>query len=385
MVQPAASSAPFPAGIVFLADPAAAGRRIAGVTAIGRVVREIALAGITQIHLVAPKGADLGPEALEDFARLAPDASVKLVRIPPENADAIGFASDYLVPAEEIARFAAGKARELCWHDEPVAWRLAGEGRVAAADALPFDHRIGWELLLRTVKSGDGLVSRWINRRISRPISAFLLQFRAIRPLHATIGTALIGIAMVIALLTGSYTGMVWGAILFQFASIFDGVDGEIARVTFRSSVTGASLDSAIDMATNILFIVGLTYSLTMQGVHVALYLGIWSLSAMSLGLWLIGRRTVKTGKPLGFDLVKHKMREGNFGGVVKAIIAFFTFLTARDGFAFLFALLVASGLALVALSIFASVALVWIVTVIVTVVPRPSLAEPAEEATSVL
>ncbi len=137
-------------------------------------------------------------------------------------------------------------------------------------------------------------------------------------------------------------------------------------------------------MATNILFIIGLTYTMTVQGVHIALYLGVWSLGAMALGLWLIGRRTLKTGKPLGFDLVKHKMREGNFNPVVRAIIAFFMFLTARDGFAFLFAVLVASGLALVALWIFASVALVWIVTVIVTIVPRPTRAEPVEEAASV-
>ncbi len=93
-----------------------------------------------------------------------------------------------------------------------------------------------WILLKRTVKPGDGVVSRWINRRVSRPMSAFLLMFPSVRPLHGTIGTALIGIAMVIALLTGTYAGMVAGALLFQFASIFDGVDGEIARVTFRST-----------------------------------------------------------------------------------------------------------------------------------------------------
>ena len=97
---------------------------------------------------------------------------------------------------------------------------------VPAASALPLDARAGWALLRGTVKPGDGIVSRWLNRRISRPISAFLLLFPFIRPIHATIGTALIGVAMLIALLTGSYTGMIWGSFLFQFASIFDGVDG---------------------------------------------------------------------------------------------------------------------------------------------------------------
>lgn len=381
MVQPARI---VPA-VVFVADEAAAQRSIAGVTAIGRIVREIAEAGLPDIHIVTRGGA-LGPEAFEDFQRLAPGAAVRVRIAPPQADDAVCFASDYLVPADEIARFLTASERKLSYRGEPVAWRPASTGGAGiAASALPLDARAGWALLRGTVKPGDGIVSRWLNRRISRPISAFLLLFPFIRPVHATIGTALIGVAMLIALLIGSYTGMIWGSILFQFASIFDGVDGEIARVTFRSSSAGASLDSAIDMATNILFIVGLTYSLTVQGFPAALYLGVWSLGAMALGLWLIGRRTVKAGKPLGFDLVKQKMRDGKFGPVMRGIVRFFMFLTARDGFAFLFAILVASGLALVALGIFAAVALIWIVTVIIAIFPRPTSAEPVEEAASVL
>jgi len=379
MVQPGSHpsklAGPAPLAVLALADAVAAERRIAGVSALGRVVREIAEAGFTRIFLNLPQGAVLGRATLEDIARLAPDATVETGAEPP-SGDTVAFSPDFLVPGATIADFVARHAKELVGQGTVLATRTSGSGIVDTADALPLDRRAGRILLRRTVKSGDGVVSRWINRRISRPISAFLLLFPFIRPIHATIGTALIGVAMVIALLTGSYSGMVAGAILFQFASIFDGVDGEIARVTFRSSTTGASIDSAIDMVTNIAFIIGLTYTMTVQGVHVALYLGLWSLGAMGLGLWLIGRRTVKTGKPLGFDLVKNKMRERNSGTVVKSVIAFFTFLTARDGFAFLFALLVASGLALVALSIFASVALVWIVTVLVTTLPGAARAE---------
>ncbi|MBO9498054.1 MAG: CDP-alcohol phosphatidyltransferase family protein [Novosphingobium sp.] len=372
-----------PTAVLFLADEIAAERRIAGVSAIGRIVREIAAAGLADIRIVAPEGVQFAQRVLDDFDRLAPDATIRISSRVPEGEEVIGFASDYLLPAEVIARFLAGSERELAYADEPVAWRFpAPGGCMVADDAIPLDDNAGWELLRRTVKKGDGLVSRYINRRISRPISGFLLLFPFIRPVHATIGTALLGVAMLLSLLTGSHAGMVAGAILFQAASIFDGVDGEIARVTFRSSDAGASLDSAIDQAINISFILGLSYSLTLQGSQIAVYLGLWSVGAMALGLWLIGRKTLKNGKPLGFDLVKHKMRDGNFGPIAKAVIAFFTFLTARDGFAFLFAVVVVFGFncALFALEVFAAVAVIWLATVLVAVLPRPRHAEAAEE-----
>jgi len=48
------------------------------------------------------------------------------------------------------------------------------------------------------------------------------------------------------------------GALLFQAASMFDGVDGEIARATYRTSRSGAALDSAIDAATNFAAMLGI-------------------------------------------------------------------------------------------------------------------------------
>ena len=43
---------------------------------------------------------------------------------------------------------------------------------------------------------------------------------------------------------------------------MIDGVDGEIARATYRSSVRGATLDTSVDMATNLSFYLGFTLAM---------------------------------------------------------------------------------------------------------------------------
>ena len=62
--------------------------------------------------------------------------------------------------------------------------------------------------------------------------------------------------------LEGGKTGLILGGILFQAASVIDGVDGEMARATFRATDFGKTLDSAVDMATNFLFVSALTLHL---------------------------------------------------------------------------------------------------------------------------
>jgi CDP-L-myo-inositol myo-inositolphosphotransferase len=55
--------------------------------------------------------------------------------------------------------------------------------------------------------------------------------------------------------------GLIAGGLLFM-PLVFDGVDGEIARATFRSSPAGAALDTGVDMATNLAFMLGVTINL---------------------------------------------------------------------------------------------------------------------------
>src|SRR6185295_5192505 len=83
-------------------------------------------------------------------------------------------------------------------------------------------------ILRGTAKPGDGLVSRWFNRPISQRISWVVLLIPGARPIHATIAAALFALVMFWGALTGGKAGLMLGGILFQAASVIDGVDGEM-------------------------------------------------------------------------------------------------------------------------------------------------------------
>ena len=162
---------------------------------------------------------------------------------------------------------------------------------------------------------------------------------------------------------------MIVGALLFQAAPVLEGVEGEMARASFRASDFGKSLDSALDMATNFLFLLGLTLHLGRHGSHVVLWSGLWTLSIMVVGAILVGVRSRVGGAPLSFDLLK---RSGPVRGLVDLIFWVMQALTSRDCFAFLFMVLIILGVASEALVFSAFVATVWMLYVFVTLVlPR--------------
>jgi phosphatidylglycerophosphate synthase len=104
--------------------------------------------------------------------------------------------------------------------------------------------------LLRTLGNPiDGLVDRYVNRTVSRQITA-LLTPTGISPNAVTVISTLIGLlgtAGVAAAGAGYYELGIAGALLFQLAAAFDCADGEIARLTYRFSPFGAKLDLGLD------------------------------------------------------------------------------------------------------------------------------------------
>lgn len=215
-----------------------------------------------------------------------------------------------------------------------------------------------WEVVRTTGKAGDGLVSRWLNRPLSQRVTWLVLRIPGIRPAHVTIFNAALALPMLLFLLFGGSAGLVLGAILFQAASILDGVDGEMARATHRASRKGASFDSLVDMATNFLFVLGLTVHLAMRDHDAIGWIGAWAILVLVVGNLLIGRRVRAQGAPLGFDLLKRRGRR--FSSVGDFLYGIVQLLTGRDCFAFLFMVLAVTGLERVALAIFAGVGTIW-------------------------
>jgi phosphatidylglycerophosphate synthase len=305
-----------PAGAAF-ASAAQADRRIAGVAAAARAVKALVDSGAGAVRLKIGDGAALAPGTMADIDRLRGPARVTIGR---------------------------------------------GEG---PAPALP----AGWEVVRATGKPSDGLVSRWLNRPISQRITYAMLAIPGLRPIHVTIFNGLLAIVMFAVLLTGGQTGLVIGGLLFQTASIIDGVDGEMARATFRASASGATMDSVVDIATNLLFVAALTVNLALRDQDVIGWIGGWALTLSVAGGMLIAWRTRAGGGPIGFDLLK---RSGTrIRGPVDLIYRAVQTLTGRDCFAFLFMALILTGLERTALSIYAGVGTLWIFYVLTTLLPR--------------
>ena len=111
-------------------------------------------------------------------------------------------------------------------------------------------------------KPQDGFVSRFLNRPISRRITAFLLKF-PIRPNGWTMSIFVLPLIAGAFLVRGDYVSVVIGAAIFQVFSILDGCDGEIARAKNLESKLGERLDYLCD------FIASLLYVLTLGvGLH---------------------------------------------------------------------------------------------------------------------
>ena len=353
---------PIPAtAVVTFVSAYEAERRIAGVSAAGRIVRELAEAGVANVWLSLPSGETVGPDARDDVARLARSTAVRFGE-PDGGADALHLPGNRLVPAAAITAYLRG----------------APDGTEGAIDLD--DRGAEREMLRRTAKAGDGVVSRWLNRPISRQVSALLLKLPGIRPIHASLGTALLAVAMFAALVTGTRSGLVVGALLFQAASIFDGVDGEIARATYRTTRKGAALDSAIDMATNVAAMLGLAINLAARGRHDALPLVAWALAFFLFGLALIGRRSWRRTGTVSFDGVKHDVRSWPRSPLAARLLTLATIGTSRDFCALVYLVLVLARIPIAGLYLFAAVAPVWFLFVLRAMAPPMASARLTHE-----
>jgi CDP-L-myo-inositol myo-inositolphosphotransferase len=307
--------------VILFPSPEAAARNIAGLPAAARAVRERAATGAACCAIAVPGG-----------WRPADTVSAELDRL-------------------------AGTMAYACVDADLLVGR--GTGRVMVhTELLPVDA--ARRIVAATGKPGDGIVSRHINRPVSQAFSGLLLRWPGIRPIHATWATAALAIGMLFSLLLGGAAGLVAGAVLFQAASIADGVDGEIARATFRTSAQGAKLDSLVDAATNIGFVGGVAVNLYRAGEVTAALAGGAAGLLLAAGLALIGRAARASKRPFTFNGVKERVGAGK-----SRVMTWLTWLTMRDFFALAAALLVIAGFAPFTMFAFAVVTTGWFAVVV--------------------
>ena len=336
---------------------------VAGLPAAARALHRLAQAGV-ELGVIAAPGLSAPDPLLEaEVRRLCPNMEW-LFTEPSVLPSGVPEAAP-VVPGEALLEGALpdlAAAPQLGSGPDALAAMPAALSRAAMRDAAA-------RIVRATAKPGDGIVSRHLNRPISQACTRLLLGlFPRIRPIHATFGTAAIALAMAFALLGGTERGLVLGALLFQAASIFDGVDGEIARATWRSSPQGAALDSLIDALTNLACVAGVAWNLHLQGQERAAMAGALGLVAMGLGLWVLGRRSRKDAGGMTFNAVKDR-----FSQRPSAIKQWLTWLTMRDFYALAGAVLIAAGFAHFALYAFAVVAVGWLAVVLTVMMREPA------------
>ena len=173
---------------------------------------------------------------------------------------------------EQLLRDAISLEFDLGLGDESAVWAKLWEQIEVSPVHFGSD---GWRYLinLKEVPSGeqwllrgsgktrDGVVSRYLNRPVSRAVSRVLLKTSMTPNLWTVLITAfpLIGFLF---LIRGTYSGFVIGALLFNVQSILDGCDGEIARAKYLDSEKGPGIDAVGDLIALLLFSIGLGFGL---------------------------------------------------------------------------------------------------------------------------
>lgn len=118
----------------------------------------------------------------------------------------------------------------------------------------------------------DGIVSQYVNRKFSRPMAKFLAKNPKILPNHVTVSSFL---AALISGLAFSLCQPIIGGVLAQFASILDGVDGDLATLTSRVSPFGGFLDALLDRYGDAVILTGMTYNLLLANEHNMKYVAV--------------------------------------------------------------------------------------------------------------
>lgn len=108
-------------------------------------------------------------------------------------------------------------------------------------------------------KEWDGIISKKINRRFSRPLARFLAKYPKITPNQISVASFAIGCLSGISFF---FHQPMLGGILAQFSSILDGVDGDLAVLTNRISSFGGFFDSVLDRYADVIILSGMSCSI---------------------------------------------------------------------------------------------------------------------------
>lgn len=302
------------------------------------------------------------PADAHAIALADPAAGAGIVRAMGERGDA--WSTGVLVATRLLfdALDQTGPGGEVRSLPEALA-ALAAKGTVRAADIgdalwhparTSFERKRAEKLLVRSLrKSVDGVIAKHINRRFSLAASSVLMHF-PIKPNHVTTFSLLVSVAAAVtaAMATAASPGwLVVGAVLWQLASMLDGIDGEIARLKFAESKFGEWFDTLTDDVGKFMFFLGSGYGFAAVSGQV---------------MWLqIAALAVAIQMALAFSLYRKLLRTGSGSHYAlawdvspthdKLLVRLYSrieFLSRRDYYVFAWMVMAFVGLYEVALSL---------------------------------
>ena len=151
--------------------------------------------------------------------------------------------------------------------------------------------------------------STWFHK-VARVTVVKPLVNTPVTPNHLTFVRLAAGLAAAAALAVGDETWRNWGAGLFVVSMLMDRADGDLARLTGRTSPWGHKLDLITDALCNTLIFVGLGIGLRAgEWGGWAIPMGVLAGAAVALILFLVlriealeGARAAEIGNIAGFD-----------------------------------------------------------------------------------
>lgn len=231
--------------------------------------RRIASAGSTVHEVTAPTGVSLGALVIDSSD--VPAATRALIGAAA-SADALGWHADPIDLAL-VALVRAQVAMGAVWSVGPVLRGGSPEQRALIhAELAGIDEaRV---LLERANRPDDGFYSTFVLRKASKPLTALALRL-GLTPNQISLFSLAVGLGAALCFATGSWWGLVAGALLMQGSLLIDCVDGEVARFTRSFSDLGAWIDASTDRVKEYAAYAGLAAGSVRRGSD------IWLLAAL--------------------------------------------------------------------------------------------------------
>lgn len=160
--------------------------------------------------------------------------------------------------------------------------------------------------------------TRFLFRPLSRPIGRLLAR-TDVTPLQVTLVAAFLTFLAAVGFALEAYLA---AAVVTFVAEVFDCVDGDLARLTSRSSKAGAFLDSVLDRWTDAALIIGITVSNPK---------GLWGLGVAALTGSFLTSYTRARAQGLGTDCP-----EGIGGRDTRTVLIVLGGITGQVGWALL-------------------------------------------------